>query len=161
MRLSYCINGCLILDKLLHFLFTVLLIMQCSVMPPQWSEFLATDPEVRVRFSALPDFLRSSGSGTWSIQPCDYNWGAAWKKKQRLRSRNPKIRPQGSVTLTTWHLLPAKVGTYFANKRRSLGLYRSLADSSHGVLYISNIRTYISVTCIIFKQHRCYFYYLT
>jgi hypothetical protein len=30
----------------------------------QWSEFLATDPEVRVRFPALPDFLRRSGSGT-------------------------------------------------------------------------------------------------
>jgi hypothetical protein len=32
----------------------------------QWPEFLATDPEVRVRFLALPDFLRSSGSGTGS-----------------------------------------------------------------------------------------------
>jgi hypothetical protein len=32
-------------------------------------EFLATDPEVRVRFSELPDFLRSSGSGTGSTQP--------------------------------------------------------------------------------------------
>jgi hypothetical protein len=31
-----------------------------------WSEFLATDPEVRVPFPALPDFLRSSGSGTGS-----------------------------------------------------------------------------------------------
>jgi hypothetical protein len=30
----------------------------------KWSEFLATDPEVRVRFSALPEFLWSSGSGT-------------------------------------------------------------------------------------------------
>jgi hypothetical protein len=30
---------------------------------------LATDPEVRVRFPTLPDFLRSSGSGTWSTQP--------------------------------------------------------------------------------------------
>jgi hypothetical protein len=29
-----------------------------------WLEFLATDPEVRVLFPALPDFLRSSGSGT-------------------------------------------------------------------------------------------------
>jgi hypothetical protein len=27
---------------------------------------LATDPDVRVRFPALPDFLRSSGSGTGS-----------------------------------------------------------------------------------------------
>jgi hypothetical protein len=30
---------------------------------------LATDPEVRGRFPALPDFLRSSGSGTGPTQP--------------------------------------------------------------------------------------------
>jgi hypothetical protein len=41
-----------------------------------WSEFLATDPEVQIRFSALPDFLRSNGSGTGSTQPCEYNRGA-------------------------------------------------------------------------------------
>jgi hypothetical protein len=34
---------------------------------------LTTDPEVRVRFPALPDFLRSSGSGTESTQPRVYN----------------------------------------------------------------------------------------
>jgi hypothetical protein len=45
----------------------------------RWSEFLATDPEVRVRFPALPDFLRSSGSGTGSTQP-RHNWGVTWKK---------------------------------------------------------------------------------
>jgi hypothetical protein len=39
----------------------------------QWSEFLATDPEFRVRFPALPDFLRSGGSGTESTQPREYN----------------------------------------------------------------------------------------
>jgi hypothetical protein len=38
-----------------------------------WSEFLATDPEVRVRFPALPDFLRSGGSGIGSTQPREYN----------------------------------------------------------------------------------------
>jgi hypothetical protein len=32
-----------------------------------WSEFVATDPEVRVRFSALPHFLSSSGSGTGKL----------------------------------------------------------------------------------------------
>jgi hypothetical protein len=37
-----------------------------------WSEFLATDPEVRFRFSALPDFL-SSGSGKGSTQPRENN----------------------------------------------------------------------------------------
>jgi hypothetical protein len=46
--------------------------------------FLATDPEARVRFPALPDFLKkkkkkeekkenSSGSGTESTQPREYN----------------------------------------------------------------------------------------
>jgi hypothetical protein len=38
-----------------------------------WSEFLATDPEVRVGFPEPPDFLRSSGSGTGSTQPREYN----------------------------------------------------------------------------------------
>jgi hypothetical protein len=34
-----------------------------------WSDFLATDLEVRVRFPAFPDFLSSSGSGTESTHP--------------------------------------------------------------------------------------------
>jgi hypothetical protein len=45
-----------------------------------WSLFLATDPEVRVRFPELPDFLRSSGSAMGSTQPCEYNRGTTWKK---------------------------------------------------------------------------------
>jgi hypothetical protein len=35
--------------------------------------FLATDPEVRVRFLALPDFLSSSGSASGPTQPREYN----------------------------------------------------------------------------------------
>jgi hypothetical protein len=46
-----------------------------------------------VRFPTLPDFLTSSGSGRVSTQPRDYNRGAASKKKQRLPSRKPQIRP--------------------------------------------------------------------
>jgi hypothetical protein len=42
------------------------------------SDFLATDPEVRVRFPALLYFLRIAGSGTGSTQPREYNWGATW-----------------------------------------------------------------------------------
>jgi hypothetical protein len=42
---------------------------------------LVTDPEVQVRFPALPVFLRSSGSGMGSAQPHEHNWGGIWKKK--------------------------------------------------------------------------------
>jgi hypothetical protein len=45
--------------------------MIASVVYP--SEVLATVPEVRVQFPALPDFLRSSESGTASTQPREYN----------------------------------------------------------------------------------------
>jgi hypothetical protein len=34
---------------------------------------VATDPEVRVRFPALPDSLRGNGPGTGSTQPREYN----------------------------------------------------------------------------------------
>jgi hypothetical protein len=57
----------------------------------QWSEFLATDPEVRVRLPVLPDFRRSSGFGTGFTQYGEYKWGGTWKKKypQKLALTSP------------------------------------------------------------------------
>jgi hypothetical protein len=44
-----------------------------NFIPDCLIETLTTDPEARVRFPALPHFLRSSGSGTGSTQPREYN----------------------------------------------------------------------------------------
>jgi hypothetical protein len=51
---------------------------------PLWSSgqsFWLHIQRSRVRFSALPHFLRSSGSGTRSTQPREDNWGATWRRK--------------------------------------------------------------------------------
>jgi hypothetical protein len=49
----------------------------------------------RLRFLALPDFLRSRVSGTGSTQPHGDNWEATWMKNYRLRSRRPRLTVVG------------------------------------------------------------------
>jgi hypothetical protein len=47
----------------------------------QWPPLWSSGQRSRVRFPALPNFLRSSGSGTGSTQPREDNWGTTWMKK--------------------------------------------------------------------------------
>jgi hypothetical protein len=76
----------------------------------QWSELLATDPEVRVRFPALPDFLKISGSGTGSTLPREYNSKYLKEKAaarvQKTESTSVRIRDADHVAPSirkSWH----------------------------------------------------------
>jgi hypothetical protein len=58
----------------------------------EWSEFLATDPEVPVRILALPDFLRSSESGTGSTEPREnYFRVASVRERSTPTERTPHV----------------------------------------------------------------------
>jgi hypothetical protein len=60
------------------------LVRVSQIWPPLWSNGQSSWLQIlrsQVRFPALPDFLRSSGSGTGYTQPREYNWGATWMEK--------------------------------------------------------------------------------
>jgi hypothetical protein len=84
-----------------------------------------------VRFLALSDFLRSSGSETGSTQPREYNWGAAWKKSS---GSGLESREYGRGDPLRWRrdtLYPQKLAlTSPTSCSRSVGLL--LADSGNG-----------------------------
>jgi hypothetical protein len=51
----------------------------CSFWPPLWSIGQSSWLQIRrPEFDSRHYQKKSSGSGAWSTQPCEYNWGATW-----------------------------------------------------------------------------------
>jgi hypothetical protein len=81
----------------------------------KWSELLATDPEVQVRFPLLPVFCEVVGLDRGPLSLMSTIEELLGRKSS---SSSLEIWKYGrrDVTLTTWHALSAKVGTNFAGK---------------------------------------------
>jgi hypothetical protein len=101
----------------------VFAVYYCLASEVLWSELLATDQEVRVRFPALPDFLTISGSETCPLslvskieEILERKCSGCSREKLYYGRRDPLRLPRDIP-------LPAKDGTNLADKRRSLGRY--------------------------------------
>jgi hypothetical protein len=118
--------------------------------PPLWSSGQSFWLQIQrswVRFRALPDFLRTIGSGTGSTA----SWGqlksyleeivAAPVKKTETTTGGIHCADHATPSIRkSWH--------YFANKRRSLGRHSSLADQSHFIFL--SLSVFASILLLLF-----------
>jgi hypothetical protein len=85
---------------------------------------------------------KSSGSATGSTQPREHKWGATWYKSSSSCLENREYGRRDSSRWPRSTLYPQNVSDHFADKRRSLGRYSSLADSDHPILFATCTGTF-------------------
>jgi hypothetical protein len=102
----------------------------------EWSEFLATNPEARIRFPALPAFWEAVDleRGTLSIvntieELPERKSSSSGLESREYGHRDPSRWPRGTPLFTN-------VCNNFTDNRQLLGRYSSLADSGHGVQFL-------------------------
>jgi hypothetical protein len=66
---------------------------------------------------------------------------------------NREMRPEGSVTLTTWYLLSAQVGNHFTDKRRSVGIVRSRTRTMEFFIFLFFIIEYYDKVFITYYSY--------
>jgi hypothetical protein len=120
--------------------------------PPLWSSSHSSWLQIqrsRIRFPALPDFLRSSGPGPGSTQPREYNWGATWKKNsgsglenREYGRRHPSRRPRGTLYPQKLVLISPTSGG------RSVGIVRSRTQTTEFFFLWLELLSYLCVDYI-------------
>jgi hypothetical protein len=103
----------------------------------------------RVLFPALPDFLRSSGSGTGPLSLVSTTEELLGRTSSGSGLENREYGPGDPLR---WHPISSKVGSNLVDKRRSLVRYSLFAEWGHGVGLKASVAKHYAIRALK-QQH--------
>jgi hypothetical protein len=120
----------------------------------QWSGFLATDPEIRIRFPALPDFLRIVDLERGPLSLVNTTEELLGRESSGSGLKNRDYYRRGSAVLTTRHPYIRKtlVLTSATSGGHSVGIVRSQTKATEILLLWGNLA--VSPNFIVFYAVR-------